>query len=230
MTIAWIAARTEPRIFNTLYAGPRKIRVFAPSKFMPYHVLSGEIAVIVIDINDRPSLNLCTEICGQQIVPVLAIVADLAYAQAALEAGAADFMVAPINPIEVLLRLHKLTRFADIVRVGDLEINLDALSVWTRGHQIDLSRVEFQLLATLARRVGQMVDHTTILGEVWDVGEESKAFARLKSYIGRLRRKIEPDLQNPQYIVSIPGTGYRLRNQKQWELNRLTMGNPHMRL
>jgi DNA-binding winged helix-turn-helix (wHTH) protein len=42
----------------------------------------------------------------------------------------------------------------------------------------------------------------------------------VKSYIGRVRRKIEPDLRNPQYIISIPRQGYRLRNQRQWEADR----------
>jgi DNA-binding response OmpR family regulator len=223
MTVAWITARTDPRLFKTLCAGPLKIKTYAPTEFMPCHMLMpGNTDIIVIEIFDRTLLDLCQVICRRRIAPVLAVVADLAYAQAALEAGADDFILAPVDPIEVLLRLQRLTRLTNIVRVGDVEIDLAAWRVSSHGRRINLSRIEFRLLASLVRRVGQIVNHTTILGDVWaSKTEDDRTFAWVKIYIGRLRRKIEPDFQNPQYIISIHGIGYRFQNQKQWELTSL---------
>ena len=65
-----------------------------------------------------------------------------------------------------------------------------------------------------------MVNHSEILEEVWGWAAERAALVQVKSYIGRVRRKIEPDLNNPQYIISVPREGYRLRNQRQWEADR----------
>lgn len=70
---------------------------------------------------------------------MLVIVMDLAYAQAAIEVGVDDFLVVPINPIEGLLRVRKLTRATNVVRVGDLEIDLAACRVSSRGYRVRLS-------------------------------------------------------------------------------------------
>jgi two-component system response regulator MtrA len=231
MTIAWITAGTESQLIKTLCAGPWKIRAFAATDFVSCNVLMPRNTnVIVIDVIDRTLLNLCQEICRQHMAPVLAIVLDLAYAQAALEVGADDFMVAPADPIEMLLRLQKLARMANIVRVGHLEIDLASWTVRSQSHPINLSRIEYLLLASLARRVGQMVNPTTILDEVRALGSEYLTFAQLKSYIARLQKKIEPDFHHPQYITSIPGIGYRLRNHRQWEARQVETASPGIRL
>ena len=151
---------------------------------------------------------------------MLVIVADLAYAQAALEVGADDFLVMPVDPIEAVLRVRKLARTSDLIRVGELAIDLAAWRVNQSGRRVRLSPVEFRLLACLAKRVGQMVNHATILDEVWGWEAEHGTLVQVKNYIARLRRKIEPDLHNPQYIITIMGEGYRLRSQRQWEENR----------
>jgi MFS family permease len=124
------------------------------------------------------------------------------------------------DPIEALLRVRKLAPTSNVVRVGDLEIEPAAWRVNSDGRRVQLSPVEFRLLACLAKRVGQLVNHVTILDEVWGWKEEYGALAQLKNYIGRLRKKIEVDLHHPQYIITIPGEGYWLRNQRQWEENR----------
>jgi DNA-binding response OmpR family regulator len=164
------------------------------------------------------------------LCPVLVLVADLVYAQAALEGGADDFMGLPANPIEALLRVRKLVRAASFVRVGDLEIDLVDWRVGIRGCHIQLSSVELRLLACLAKRVGQIVSHAEIMEEVWGWNTEYGALTQVKNGINRLRQKIEPDLHYPQYIITIPGEGYRLRNQRQWKArahgaNRIDM--PH---
>jgi DNA-binding response OmpR family regulator len=116
--------------------------------------------------------------------------------------------------------MRKLARTSTLVRVGELEIDLAAWRVSFGGRRIPLSPVEFRLLACLAKRVGEMVNHATILEEVWGWEAEHGSLAQIKNYVARVRRKIEPDVRHPQYIIAIPGEGYRLRNHKQWEENR----------
>jgi DNA-binding response OmpR family regulator len=228
MAIAWIARQTDSQLIKTFQTARWEVKTFTPVDSMLYSSLScSSVDIIVIKAMDRSSLEICLEICRQQIAPVLAIVSDLAYAQAAVEGGAEDFLVTPVEPIEALLRVRKLARTTEKVRVGDIEVDLAAWRVTSCGQRIHLSTIEFRLLAVLARRVGQMVGHATILEEVWMYASEQKTSALVSNYIGRLRRKIEPDLQKPQYIISIPGTGYRLRNQRQWESDRREAGTPN---
>jgi DNA-binding response OmpR family regulator len=226
MTIVWLASKIDSELIRTFRRAGWDIKPCTPADFNLCDRSSlNTLDIIVIEAMDRFWLALCEQICHQQIAPVLAIVGDLAYAQAALEAGADDFLVVPAKPIEALLRARKLGRSAGIVRVGDLEVDLLAWNVSRRGHRLHLSTVEFRLLASLAKRAGQIVDHTTILEEVWKSDTSRKTLARMTNYVGRVRRKIEPDLQNPQYIISVPRAGYRLRNQRQWEARQRESGS-----
>jgi DNA-binding response OmpR family regulator len=231
MTIAWITTKPELQAIEAFRKAPWEIRVVAPPDPMLSN-LQGlmEVEAMVIEVTDPLLLDICQQLCGQKIAPVLALVKDLAYAQGALEGGADDFLLAPLNPMEALLRLRKLTRRANIIRVGELEIDVAAWRVRYRGHRVHMSPVEFRLLASLAKRVGQMVDHKTLLEEVWRSDPGHRSSAQLKSYVSRVRRKIEPDFRNPQYIVSIPGAGYRLRNQRQWEASQREAARPSVTL
>lgn len=217
MVIAWIAMKTQPQLSDALRAAQWDIKDYSSTELVPASLSGSSVPdMIVIEIVDRGLLETCREICSASIAPVFAVVPDLAYAQSALESGADDFMVAPANPMEAILRVSNLARPKGRVRVGDLEIDLSAWRVTSNGQRLRLSPVEFRLLACLAKRVGQMVSHATILDEVWGWEAEHGTLAQVKNYIGRLRRKIEPDSEHPQYIVTIKGEGYRLRNQSQW--------------
>jgi DNA-binding response OmpR family regulator len=219
MVVAWITMRIESPLVEALRAAPWEIKAFVPDEFLPARLSqSGEVDVIVFELANGLWLDLYREICLKRIAPIL-IMVDLAYAQVAVEAGADDFLVVPAEPTELLLRVSKLARSSHIIQVGNLEIDLVAWRVSSQGHRVQLSPVEFRLLACLAKRAGQMVSHATILEEVWGWKAEYGALAQVKNYVRRLRKKIEVDLHCPQYVITIPGEGYRLRNQKQWEEN-----------
>ena len=225
MAVVWITTGTEPHLIEVIRAAHWEIDAYTPVEFVPANLSRpGAVDAIVFELSDGMLLDMCRDICDKRIAPVLVIVANLAYAQAALEAGADDFLVKPIDPIEALLRVRKLARTSDVVRVGNLEIDLAAWRVSYGDHRVQLSPVEFRLLACLAKRVGQMVKQVTIVEEVWGWKVEYATLAQVKNYIGRLRSKIEPDLHHPQYIITVMGEGYRLRNQSQWEENQLGVG------
>jgi DNA-binding response OmpR family regulator len=176
--------------------------------------------VIVLELADGPLLEICQEICRKKIAPILVLTANLAYAQAALEAGADDFLIVPANPIEALLRVHRLARTSTFICTGDLEIDLAASRVSYGGCHVRLSTLEFRLLACLAKRLGKTVSYAEILEDVWGWEPDLGTLSQVKNCISRVRKKIEPDLHNPQYIITIPREGNRLRDQRQWEENR----------
>jgi DNA-binding response OmpR family regulator len=212
--------RTESLWVEALHAAQWEIKTFAPDEFLSANLSRpGEVSVIVFELSDSTQFDLCRDISRKKIAPLLAVVPNLAFAQAALESGADDFLIEPIDPLEASLRMRKLARTSTLVRVGELEIDLIAWRVSSGGRRILLSPVEFRLLACLAKRAGEMVHHITILEEVWGWEAEHESLNQVKNYIGRVRRKIELDPHHPEYIISIPGEGYRLRNQRQWEEN-----------
>ena len=96
-----------------------------------------------------------------------------------------------------------------LAQLGQVEIDLDRRRLVRDGRLVRLSRTEWSMLELLARNRGQVLTHRMILRDVWgdSYGEEINY---LHVYIRRLRRKLEPDPAQPQYILSEPGVGYRL--------------------
>jgi DNA-binding response OmpR family regulator len=153
-----------------------------------------------------------------KIAPVLIVVASWPFALQAIEAGADDVIVSPVDPAELLFRVHRLVRLAHVVHVGELTIDLAARSVHYNRRLIKLPRLEFRLLVCLAEHIGQVVEYDQMLNEVWKCDPVSGGTRyQVKNCIKRLRQKIEPDASHPQYIISVRQVGYCLKNQAQWE-------------
>jgi two-component system, OmpR family, KDP operon response regulator KdpE len=134
----------------------------------------------------------------------------------ALDLGADDYLAKPFGADELLARIRAVMRRASPtaaasaqVRVGDVLIDLARGSVQKAGVEVRLSPTEYGLLSQLARRPGAVVDHRTLLREVWG---PSRVHERnyLWTFVQRLRRKLDDDPQNPRVIVSVGSRGYRL--------------------
>lgn len=153
-------------------------------------------------------------------VPILAIGpgGDPELIVRVLDGGADDYLEQPVSEIELVGRLRAALRRvarqvaaerAPTVRTGDLEIDLGEHTLRKRGEVIPLTPTEWGLLAALAHRVGHVAPHRFLLSTVW--GEEYVDDTHyLRIYIGYLRKKIEDNVAEPQYLLSQWGTGYRL--------------------
>ncbi|MBO0686598.1 MAG: response regulator transcription factor [Candidatus Dormibacteraeota bacterium] len=134
----------------------------------------------------------------------------------ALDLGADDYLAKPFGADELLARIRAVMRRSSptavasaAVQSGDVLIDLSQRSVHKGGVEVRLSPIEYELLSHLARRAGQVVDHRTLLREVWGpsyVHERNY----LWTFIERLRRKLEDDPREPRLIVSAGSRGYRL--------------------
>ncbi len=130
-----------------------------------------------------------------------------------LELGADDYLVKPFSFAELLARLRTIVRrrgpaLDPLIRVADLELDLPKLRATRAGQRLDLTAKEFQLLALLARRQGEVLSRTVIANEVWDVNFDSDTNV-VDVAIRRLRSKAD-DPFPAKLIHTVRGVGYVL--------------------
>ena len=133
----------------------------------------------------------------------------------ALDMGADDYLAKPFGADELLARIRVVLRRAQpapgpsrVVRAGGVTIDLAGQSVVRDGTEVKLSPTEYGLLSVLAQHVGQVMDHRTLLRTVWGpaYGDERNY---LRTFIQRLRSKLEGDPSKPEIIVTVGARGYR---------------------
>ena len=135
---------------------------------------------------------------------------------AALDAGADDYLTKPFGMGELLARLRAALRRTlnttdePVFIAGSLKVDLSRRMVTVSSREAQLTPTEYSLLHVLVVNAGKVMTHRHLLSEVWgaEFGEE---FHMLHVNISNLRRKVEPDPGRPQFIITEPGVGYRLR-------------------
>ncbi len=131
---------------------------------------------------------------------------------AALEAGAADYVVKPFSPTELVARVRAALRrreAPDPFVLGALAIDFDRRRVSVSGEPVDLTTTEYELLRVLALDAGRVLTYHTLLRRVWD-GRDGADTSLVRNFVKTIRRKLGEDAANPEWIFNERSVGYRM--------------------
>jgi two-component system KDP operon response regulator KdpE len=176
-------------------------------------------AAILLDLRppDIHGLELCRELRRWSATPiiVLSINDNVQLKVQALNLGADDCITKPFDADEVIARLRAILRrtgreaVAPILETGALRLDQVHRRVTVAGRAVPVTPTEYELLSYLMIHAGKVITYPALLRVIWG-DEYTNAYATLRVFIAQLRRKIEPDLKRPRYIVTVPRVGYRL--------------------
>ena len=134
----------------------------------------------------------------------------------ALDKGATDYLAKPFRTGELIARIRSaIRRNASDQKTAqwtfkNLKIDLTARVVWKNESVLKLTQTEFNLLVFLAKNEGRVLTHQQLLKEIWGVGSQTET-QYLRVFVGTLRKKIEDNPNNPVYLITENGVGYRFQ-------------------
>jgi len=185
-----------------------------------------DLVLLDLMLPGRNGLQICQDIRTQSTVPIVMLTAkgDTIDVVQGLEAGADDYVTKPFRPLQLAARIRALLRRKAMggggedqpellsFDGGNLVVDTARRVAVVHGREVALSATEYRLLETLARHAGQVLTHDQILEHVWGHNYAGET-GYVKTYVGLLRNKIEPDPKNPVYVMARRGLGYYLERR-----------------
>ncbi len=177
--------------------------------------------LVILDLNlpGLDGLDVAREIRRKSSTPIIMLTARVEEADQliGLELGADDYITKPFSPRVVVARVRALLRRTEtvpaapqVLRAGDLEIDLEAYTVRRGEAAIELTPTEFSLLSALASQPGRAFSRLQLLEA--SQGAAYEGYERtIDAHIKNLRAKLEPDPRRPRYIETVFGIGYRFK-------------------
>lgn len=179
--------------------------------------------LVILDLNlpGMDGLDVCRALRRESSVPIIMLTARAEEMDRliGLELGADDYIVKPFSPRELVARVRAVLRRTqggvqspEIVRVGALAVDLNGHRVTLHDQTIKLTRIEFNLLAILAQHPGQTFSRAQLIDRLHGNGDGGYDRS-IDAHIKNLRRKLEADPSDPQYVLTVYGIGYQFTDQ-----------------
>lgn len=176
-----------------------------------------DIVVLDMGLPDLEGLEVVRQIREWSQVPIiiLSVRSQDNDKVNALDLGADDYLTKPFSMSELMARIRVAMRHQGnlkdepVIQIADLCIDLSRRQVKMAGNEIHLTPTEYDIFKILVSNAGKVVTHRQILTAIW--GNNGQEYAQyLRIYISQLRKKIEKDPNQPRFILTEPGVGYRL--------------------
>jgi DNA-binding response OmpR family regulator len=181
-----------------------------------------DLLVLDLGIPEPDGLDVIRAIRHDSNLPIVVLTArdDELDKLVGLELGADDYITKPFSPRELVARVKAVLRRmepseapSDLIRAGDVTLDVPRMRVEVGSRLVDLTPTEFELLATIARRPGRIFTRGQLLDALRGVAFESYERA-IDTHVKNLRRKLEPDPRSPRYIITVYGVGYRFADER----------------
>ena len=179
-----------------------------------------DLVILDLGLPGLDGIEVCRRLREWSAIPVIVLSAhgDDEAKVRALDEGADDYVTKPFSVPELLARMRVAQRHAatapgtqeQVVRAGDVEIDLARRVVTRAGQEVHLTPTEYGMLRFLAQHAGRVVTHGHLLRAVLGPAYDESTGA-LRVYIAGLRKKLEVDPSQPRLLITEPGVGYRLR-------------------
>ncbi len=177
-----------------------------------------DLVVLDLMLPGIDGLDVCRALRRESSVPIIMLTARAEEADRliGLELGADDYVVKPFSPREVVLRVRAVLRrvegevaASEVLQAGGITLDLAAHQATVAGRLMELTPMEFELLAVFVRSPGRTFTRTQLLQQIQD--RPLEGFDRsIDVHVRNIRAKIEPDPKNPRYILTVYGVGYKL--------------------
>lgn len=179
-----------------------------------------DLILLDLMLPQMSGLDVCRQIRLFSDVPIVMLTAKDSEADkvAGLELGADDYVTKPFSMRELVARVRAhlrrvaksglLSESNEVLRGGNIELDIDAHIARVKGEEVDLRPKEFDLLESLMRRKNRLAARHTLIDEVWGPSYFGDT-KTLDVHVKRLRQKLESDSSNPEHIVTVRGLGYK---------------------
>ncbi len=180
-----------------------------------------DLIVLDLMLPGMDGLDVCRALRRESDVPIIMLTARSEESDQliGLELGADDYITKPFSPRALVARVRAVLRRVQggmrqpgVIHAGELKIDLEGHRAYLGEDTIHLTRNEFKLLAVMAQQPGQIFKRSQLLEHLHGVAYDGYDRS-VDSHIKNLRRKVEADLTNPQYIQTVYGVGYRFNDE-----------------
>ena len=179
-----------------------------------------DLIVLDLGLPDGDGVDFITDLRKWSNIPIIVLSARVSEREKvrALDAGADDYLTKPFGVDELLARVRAALRRQrgaavkaemDIVRFGDVSVDLKDRRVAKAGTHVHLTPTEYRLLSVMVSNAGKVVSNPQLLRSVWGP-QHTESGHYLRIYMGHLRHKLEDDPTQPRYLITETGVGYRL--------------------
>jgi len=178
-----------------------------------------DLIILDLMLPDLDGLQVCRKLRKESPVPIIMLTARDRVSDRilGLEMGADDYVVKPFDTMELMARVKACLRrskglIREQIQIDELRVDLRKREVRLKSKPIRLTFKEFELLKTLISHSGEALSRDSIRQQAWKDASLYDWSRTIDMHIQRLRQKLEKDPENPRYILTVPGVGYKFRD------------------